>query len=256
MDLVFVETESHLKNKSCNELLFVLSFADRYQNIPASKLVQEIWRIENLLQILDPYRKSSAIRGYVSDPIFLDFPFKLRGVFKKQLTDDGHSYIGAEIAAYKVSSLLKFDLVPLTIPYKFNDNNGSLQLFIDGGKFLEPSDLSNNQRQLAKQSLFDYIIDNEDRHDLNYFWIGERLISIDHGMSFHLPVNGQYYKSLNMRLGDIKKYYLATDEGKEMVNRLKNLDRQLVEKEIGNFVTPKEIEWMFSRIKLFLNKIE
>jgi uncharacterized repeat protein (TIGR03843 family) len=94
-----------------------------------------------------------------------------------------------ETAAYMVSSVLGWDLVPPTVLRDGKHGVGSVQLFIANNDHKhyftvqEDARFVNSLRQLA---LFDYVINNADRKS-GHCLISEdnRLWAIDHGICFH-----------------------------------------------------------------------
>lgn len=94
-----------------------------------------------------------------------------------------------EVAAYAVSELLGFSLVPPTVVCDGPYGIGALQLFIEND---QESHLFSMQREgryeedIRKLAAFDYLINNADRksgHCLK--GVDNRLWAIDHGICFH-----------------------------------------------------------------------
>lgn len=99
---------------------------------------------------------------------------------------DGHGSFAsdkyAEVAAFEISEMLGLDLVPLTVFREFKGSHGSLQVFVPEDK-VRPSDLSLNEMYL-----FDFLINNLDRHRGNWLQSEGRVVAIDHGLAFK-PLN-------------------------------------------------------------------
>lgn len=93
-----------------------------------------------------------------------------------------------EYAAFLVSDLLGWHLVPLTILRDGPHGSGSVQLFIDHDPDQHFFTLERDEflTQLRQFALFDIVINNADRKG-GHVLVGEngRLWSIDHGVSFH-----------------------------------------------------------------------
>lgn len=115
-----------------------------------------------------------------------------------------------ELLAYHIDRYFGFNLIPPTIMVNYKGKEASLQYFLKyptaSTSYYEVLGLA-----LYKQVLFDFIINNWDRHEGNYLVINrEELISIDHGGAFEghglLKPKPEYYKIT------IKKY-LITPEG-------------------------------------------
>jgi hypothetical protein len=75
-------------------------------------------------QQLNPSRE-----GGVNTTFVLTFPNGLRGVFKIEAGKSANPW--NEIGAYRLSRQLGTDLVPVTVPFTWNGQPGSLQLYID-----------------------------------------------------------------------------------------------------------------------------
>lgn len=84
----------------------------------------------------------------------------------------------AEVASYDISEVLELKLVPITVERTIDDVKGSLQIFIrkDRKKY---SDLSYNSMKI-----FDWLINNRDRHGGNFLRFHGQVVPIDHGLSF------------------------------------------------------------------------
>ncbi|MBC6458962.1 hypothetical protein [Actinomadura sp. HBU206391] len=108
---------------------------------------------------------------------------------RKSIPKGGLAY--REVAAYRLSELLGWDLVPTTTLWSGPKGIGSLQDFVDktDGSFLPHSYTRLDQDRMAA---FDYIIGNTDRHRGNYLTVLDgRIKAVDHGLSF--PEDSQGY---------------------------------------------------------------
>ena len=95
-----------------------------------------------------------------------------------------------EVAAYRVSAFLGWDLVPLTVLRDGPLGPGSVQLFV-------PHDPSDHyftlveqpalHRRLAQLATFDLLVNNADRKGGHVLRVlhADRLVGIDHGLTFH-----------------------------------------------------------------------
>lgn len=116
--------------------------------------------------------------------------FKPKSGEKEDLRNqtEAGTYYKRERAAYLVSRILDFDLVPPTVIREVNGEIGSAQEFIPDAKFY--SDYFHEgpkilKSELKKLSVFDYIIWNSDRHDQNFLITSnEKVHAIDNGLSF------------------------------------------------------------------------
>lgn len=93
-----------------------------------------------------------------------------------------------ERAAFIISQLLDFDIVPATVIRKLEGELGSVQDFVDGSvtaaeshtRFLSPE----YKEARAMMAIFDFIIWNSDRHKGNFMVSDTSLHAIDNGLSF------------------------------------------------------------------------
>lgn len=122
--------------------------------------------------------------------------FKARSKENPALRDGIDSYYNREVAAYQIDQVLGFNIVPETCYKEIDDSIGSVQIFIEDCEpmgFFPHTELREiSEDQIYKIAIFDYIIGNEDRHDLNILVTknldenGKRkLIAIDNGLSLN-----------------------------------------------------------------------
>jgi uncharacterized repeat protein (TIGR03843 family) len=92
-----------------------------------------------------------------------------------------------EYAAFLVSDLLGFDLVPLTILRDGPYGPGMVQQWIDIDESIDLSQFfSTDHPKLRAMSLFDAIINNTDRKIGHLLPLDqERVLGCDHGVTFH-----------------------------------------------------------------------
>lgn len=132
------------------------------------------------------------------------FADSTRGIFKpvvgesKRLSDAvGGPLWKREIAAYQVDQLLKFDIVPETTAWNWKvkmgeaapKGIGSLQRWIDDVKLgfnVTASEKAGVKSSFDSMKVFDYLIDNHDRHGANWLldYAKNRVAAIDNGASF------------------------------------------------------------------------
>ncbi len=93
-----------------------------------------------------------------------------------------------EVAAYEVSQLLDWALVPPTVLREGPHGIGSLQLFIDHNPEITYFSLDEGfVPQLRRFTIFDYLINNADRKGGHLLLDASgKLWGIDHGLSFHV----------------------------------------------------------------------
>jgi hypothetical protein len=135
----------------------------------------------------------------------------------------------AEIAAYKLDRLLGLGMVPVTVERRVNGDLGSVQFWVQGCRMLKDVDQSACLRpmefakQVRRQRVFDDLISNVDRNAGNLLIDREwNLILIDHSRAFaseRMP-----FEKKSQRID------------RELLSRLRALDRVTLEAEIGPWV--------------------
>ncbi|HSD28674.1 MAG TPA: hypothetical protein VLL75_15335 [Vicinamibacteria bacterium] len=135
----------------------------------------------------------------------------------------------SEIAAYEMDRLLGLDMVPVTIERRVEGDLASIQLWVEGTKWVKDVDQSTCPRpiewakQVCRQRVFDNLIANVDRNQGNLLVDGEwNLILIDHSRAFasdKMPFEKE-----------------MTRIDKEMFARLKALDEAGIMKHIRPWV--------------------
>jgi len=124
------------------------------------------------------------------------------GVFKpydRYEVQERKRFIQTERAAYLTDLLLGFDLVPPTVVRTLPNQNtfvnqvGSMQQFIENSRV--GAELSHEERQaidkdeVMKLELFDFMIQNSDRHMGNYLVKDGKIYAIDHGSCLGSEIN-------------------------------------------------------------------
>ena len=95
-----------------------------------------------------------------------------------------------EVAAYRVSAFLGWDIVPPTVLRDGPLGIGSLQLFVPHDPQEHYFTLYDDERHhddLARLAVFDLLVNNADRKGSHVLWseADQRLFGIDHGVTFH-----------------------------------------------------------------------
>jgi len=170
-----------------------------------------------------------------------------------------------EIAAYRLDKYLGLNMVPPTVERRFRGNRGSLQLWVEAemsyGQMVErklkvpPAKITDWNRAVSLQRLFDNLIANEDRHNNNVLVTANwQLILIDHSRSFR--TSSKFTKSL---------IYSGESKGgpKEMselpvavVERVKTLDFDATKSAVGEYLTENEIRAVLVRRDLILEEVD
>jgi hypothetical protein len=97
----------------------------------------------------------------------------------------------SEVAAYELDRIMGLDMVPPTLERRVEGNLASIQLWVEGTKWVKDVDQSTCPRpmewakQVCRQRVFDNLIANIDRNAGNLLVDGEwNLILIDHSRAF------------------------------------------------------------------------
>lgn len=182
-----------------------------------------------------------AIGEGASGAMLMTFEDGSRGVWK------AHNHSGAtnykvDVLVYELDQELGLGLVPETVVMDFAGDIGSIQRFSDSDPSLmrsiraspeegfvftgvEPL-RSRVQANLDKQSFFDYLIENNDRHTGNFLIQTDgRIVSIDNSDSLTgKSAGGVHFRSFEQRRPEILRF-LATEQGRATIERLKEIKR-------------------------------
>jgi uncharacterized repeat protein (TIGR03843 family) len=120
----------------------------------------------------------------------------LHGVYKprageRPLWDFSRGTLGRrEVAAYLVSELLRWGVVPPTVWRDGPAGEGSVQVFVAHDPrahyFVLVEDESHHP-SLARMALFDLVVNNADRKGSHVLWGADGMIvGVDHGLTFHV----------------------------------------------------------------------
>jgi hypothetical protein len=192
-----------------------------------------------------------APRG-VSDPMFVTLKNYGRAVAKWEY-GSGH-----EVGAYVVMDYLNWGLVPVTVNREYDGKlldkgRYSFQKFIENNSpFYEYGDrfgidLSPLQDSLDKMRVFDYIINNSDRHGNNYLVEladTPRLWLIDHGETFY-PSTGHWQFDKAKELVDSN--YTIRYGVKKLVKKRSKITADL----LAAGLSQMSIDYMYKRIREF-----
>lgn len=170
-----------------------------------------------------------------------------------------------EIAAYRLDKYLDLNMVPPTMEKRFQEDRGSCQLWIDAWISLKDKYEQNIKipsykifhwnRALYLQRAFDNLIANEDRHQNQFLIMKDwRMILIDHSRSFRTA------KKFTKNLIYDEKYKegprLMAELPRAFVEKLKNLNVEVIKDIVGEYLTDQEIEAVLIRRDLILDWLD
>lgn len=174
-----------------------------------------------------------------------------------------------EVAAYKLDRLLGLGMVPPTVERSYHGHRGGLQLWVEGVT-LEvadiPVDLDEWRRQVSEMWLFDYLTGNIDRHVRNALMTPDgRLVLIDNSKAFQTypqilsgisTAKGATRARFWMTEYDPSQQVYDTTYRQELLDRLRSLTKQSLDKEIGRWVAPGERRSLLERRDVILRQLE
>ena len=190
-------------------------------------------------------RKRKELGGGINSTSLVTFDNGMKAVWKPHQEVWSSNY-RAEVLAYELDRKFRFNLVPPTVERKIDNQKGSLQLFVESVNNFNHT----TEKDINKQSLLDFIIQNNDRHYNNYLIRPNgRVSSIDNGLSFSgKGFNGRSFEEREVEI----KAFLSTAEGSEMIERFKNLEIDGFSREIKAYLGAKDTQTLIERIKFII----
>jgi hypothetical protein len=158
----------------------------------------------------------------------------------------------SEIAAYRLSRRLGFDMVPPTVERRLGHRYGSLQLWVEGYRPFAhaldaaPASFGDWSRQMARMSLFDQLIDNPDRHAANFLvdqhW---NVVLIDHSRALNSDHQGPQRVAAP-----------PTRFERELIERLQALDLRELEQLLGDQLSGSDLRTLLRRRDQLLDHVD
>lgn len=190
-------------------------------------------------------RKDGVELRAVFKPLSTDFGIQDR--IKAMNESDRYEY---EVAAYKVDRLLGLDMVPVTVLRSVKNHRGALQFWINDSinvrkmleQNLQPSGWCDLAPQYNLMNVFDILIHNNDRTQENALFTKDwALVLIDHTRAF----STQLTNPTLLYRGEVKV-------PPALAARLATLNEDMLKKELGPYVHPRQISTLLKRRDLLL----
>ena len=138
-----------------------------------------------------------------------------------------------EVAAFKISSLLKMGMIPTTTSRDTKIGFGAIQEFVEGkhppyATFLHrdlwPIEVTPHDTDMMKMHIFDFLIYNTDRRESNVLIDSSRkLVLIDHTYAFHSGIRGNPYLRREEPLYLPSLQFFFSTDGKAFLKKIRLL---------------------------------
>ena len=150
-----------------------------------------------------------------------------------------------EVAAYYISNIGGFNLVPRTVLREGPFGTGAVQEWIEVNEEEDVIDKAQSKdSQIRNLALFDIVINNADRKFGHILITADaRIFGCDHGVSFH------HENKLRTVIWQFTELELSSFEVDQLSNLLLKIDRNYLSK----LLTDIEIEALFERIRELLS---
>jgi hypothetical protein len=149
-----------------------------------------------------------------------------------------------EVAAFYISELGDFAIVPKTVLRDGPFGMGAVQEWIDTDESFDVTDLaSSSNRRIREMALFDALINNADRKFGHILYIDDsKILGCDHGVSFHAE----------NKLRTVLWQFADTPLKPEEIAKIEKLLDALDEKYLESLLTRSEIESFIDRARFLL----
>lgn len=221
------------------------SYLNKLSNRKESK-IEKVLRSEEIENIININEIDELKTLSVNEVFLVTFKDGTQGIWKEHIEGNPSSY-KAEVLAYEFDRANGFNLVPITIEKSYKNKKGSLQLFVN-----KDTNIDYELEDFDRQRLFDFLIDNGDRHDENYFISTEgQLVSIDNGLGF-FNIEGAHretFLSIRSEMDEL----LESKQGKAILRKLrKNLKDEGQLKTIEQYLGKNNTSRLIARIEFIL----
>jgi hypothetical protein len=197
----------------------------------------------------DGVRLDAVYKNFDSDP-----ELNSRARYRQSNKDNNDRYV-YDVAAYRLDRLLGVNRVPVAVVREVNGKRGLVQLWVTGTINERDRTAGNvafagacSQRdEYRLRVLFDLLIYNEDRNLTNLLWTDDdfTLVLIDHSRSFRaLGKRAPQYPKTVIELSSLFRA------------RLEALDRAALDRTVGEYLHPKQIEAILQRRDLILREAQ
>ncbi|MEX0735320.1 MAG: metallophosphoesterase [Steroidobacteraceae bacterium] len=205
----------------------------------------EIVSVEELdAGITDPQRVTLRKDGVELRAVFKQLSAALDGSSRARASFESDRF-EYELAAYKLDRLIGLDMVPVTVPRKIGMRRGILQFWIDDSinlrhmleQKLQPAGWCDAEAQYNLMNVFDVLIHNTDRTQENALFTKDwMLVLIDHSRAF--PTHSR---------DPVLLYKGGTQVPAELGERLRKLDRETLNAELGPYLHRRQIDALLKR---------
>lgn len=157
------------------------------------------------------------------------------------------------IAAYKLDRMIGLNMVPVSVAGHFRSNRGAFTWWVDdvmmdeGDRTKKKIEVPNRlewSRQMGMMRLFDELIANTDRNLGNMIYTNDwRLWAIDHTRAFRKNTT-------------LKHPAYVTRCERSVFERLKTLDKDVLKRELGDYLDDGHIKGILARRDLIVQRLE
>ncbi len=177
----------------------------------------------------------------------VDLRMKTETRFGSQTVPEFVDSYRCEIAAYELDKLLGMGMLPVTVERVIHRKRGSLREWVQEviphyGHDEPMPDMARVERELHTVWLFDYLIYNQDRRVHNLMLgPGWSPVLIDHSMTFNTFT---------------RPFRPPRRFPREVVDRLRKLDRRAVRKALGRYLRRRQIDALMARRDTVLKEVD